>query len=103
MLERDLPATFPNLIALLVLTTGGRVQVRVQNMPCTVTADHPMMERMPTTRPTYKHISMDEVTMQVVLPMRNMSTTPDSHKVHPPDDAPEEHIPPKPHISFFPT
>jgi len=103
MLERDLPATFPNLIALLVLTTGGRVQVRVQNMPCTVTADHPMMERMPTARQTYKHISKDDVMMRVVPTTRQTSAKQDSHNLCPPDDTPDERIPPKPPYPNFPS
>jgi len=102
MPERDLPAMLPNFIALPVLTTGGRVQGWAQNMPCTVTVDHPMMERMPTAIQTYEHISMDDVMMRVAPPMRTTSATQDSHKVCPLDDALEEHIPPKPLYSNIP-
>jgi len=102
MPERDPPATFTDLIALPVLTTS-RVQLQVQNMPCMVYAGHAMTKKMPTARSTYKHISTDEITMQVVLPMRNTSATPDSHNVHPQMMLQKCIYHQNPHVSFFPT
>jgi len=57
--ESDLSDLFPNLIALPVLTSSGRVQLHVQNMPSIVPADLLIMEWRSIVGQTYEHISTD--------------------------------------------
>jgi len=95
MPETDLPNSFPNLTALPVLTSSGRVQLWMPNMASMATADLPMLEWRSTVSQIYEYNSLNAHD-ESRLNEEKKSATNDSYIASPPVDVLAEHIPPKP-------
>jgi len=102
MPERDFLVTSPEFIALLRLTTNERAQLRVPNTPSTRTTVHTTTEQQLTASSTHKWHPTHDVTLCDAPTTRTSHTTQDPPHVHPPDDVPEEQIPPKPPYGISP-
>jgi len=96
--DRDTLAKFPDPKALKLITTDGRAQLRVKNMPFSENADHPTTRRSHASQ-IYEHNPMNDATMRMGSKMKKTRATQDSHYICPLDDTPEESIPPKPPYS----